>query len=60
MAVVKEYIKDNCRIRIHDDSMVRTKEESDKIIKDIDQACSRYFSNNIEKLGQRSGLKTVE
>lgn len=60
IAIVKEYIEENCIVRILDDSMVKTKEESDKILKEIDDIFSRYFSENIELYGRNSGLKIVE
>ena len=44
MAIVAQCMSGNCKVTIHDDYFVKTKEEQDEILKRISQIYSRYFS----------------
>jgi len=50
MAIVEEYMSGNCKISFDDKYAVKTKEEVNKILKQISEIYSRYFSEHPEDL----------
>lgn len=55
IAVVEEYRFGNCHVYIHDDYIVKTQEEKDAIIKELERIVSRDRTKRILKELEESG-----
>ncbi len=45
MAIIKEFVDNNCRIYINDDYFVKTLKDANKILEAVSIIYSRYFFN---------------